>query len=538
MNEGQPHSSGRRASRSSRRVFWTILALLVAAGALVVMHLQTLGFDMSFMVPDVVYDVSILQSFDGSGEPVRMRVFLPETDARQTVFDERNSWDDLSFSVASDGGNRVGEWRGDAPVGEHTVSYRFNVRARGIRYDVSPDIPLVPSRAEAAHAGELSPTEDIQSTAPEIVALADQLTPASGRLVDYLRATFDHVSGFGFRPFKGTTDALTALRLGEASCNGKARLFVALMRARGVPARLVGGVILDAGDKRTSHQWLEVLAGGHWIPMDPTNDHFAAIPHNYLALYRGDEVLFRHTADIGYRYLFSVKRELVPRQSIEQNKAALGIWGFFAQIGMPLDLLKVVIMIPLGAVVVVIFRNVLGVRTFGTFLPVLIAASARHTGLVWGLIGFSALILLASLVRRLTAKLELLHSPQLAVLLTVVIGAMLFGGSAAVDAGAVALGRISLFPVAITAITAERFTLMEVEDGTWKAWGTLLRTLVVVCFCYVTINSLSLQILMLAFPELLLVVIALDIWLGRWVGLRLSEWLRFGPLARTSAAAA
>jgi hypothetical protein len=187
-------------------------------------------------------------------------------------------------------------------------------------------------------------------------------------------------------------------------------------------------------------------------------------------------------------------------------------------------------MIPLGAVVVVIFRNVVGLRTFGTFLPVLIAASARHTGLVWGLVGFVLLILLASTVRRLTARLELLHSPQLAVLLTVVIGAMLFGGQAAVDLGLTSLGRISLFPVAILAITAERFTLMEIEDGRAAAWKAMLQTLLVVAACYVAINSLSLQILMLAFPELLLVVAAVNIWLGRWVGLRLSEWIRFKGL--------
>jgi hypothetical protein len=51
--------------------------------------------------------------------------------------------------------------------------------------------------------------------------------------------------------------------------------------------------------------------------------------------------------------------------------------------------------------------------------------------------------------------------------------------------------------------------------------------MVVVFFCYLTMNSLALQILMIAFPELLLVVIALDKWLGRWVGLRFSEWVRF-----------
>jgi hypothetical protein len=206
------------------------------------------------------------------------------------------------------------------------------------------------------------------------------------------------------------------------------------------------------------------------------------------------------------------------------------LWSFFSQIGIPLELLMVVIMIPLGAVVVVLFRNVVGLKTFGTFLPVLIASSARHTGLMWGAIGFVLLILIASLVRRCTARLELLHSPQLAVMLTAVIGVMLFGGRLAVEMGFGSLGKLSLFPVAIIAITAERFTLMEIEDGWREAWATMLRTLVVVGFCAVVINSLSLQILMMAFPELLFVVAALNIWLGRWVGLRLSEWVRFHGL--------
>jgi hypothetical protein len=31
----------------------------------------------------------------------------------------------------------------------------------------------------------------------------------------------------------------------------------------------------------------------------------------------------------------------------------------------------------------------------------------------------------------------------------------------------------------------------------------------------------------MSFPELLLAVAALNIWIGRWVGLRASEWIRF-----------
>ena len=195
-----------------------------------------------------------------------------------------------------------------------------------------------------------------------------------------------------------------------------------------------------------------------------------------------------------------------------------------------MELLTLIIMIPLGALVVVIFRNVMGLRTFGTFLPALIAAAARNTGFLWGTIGFCLIIVLVSLARRGLRRMELLHSPQLAVLLTLVIGMLLMLTLLGARLGLAGLAKVSLFPVAILAITAERFALMEEEDGSWLAWQTLGQTLLVVFFCYLTMSSLSLQILMLAFPELLLVIMALDIWLGRWVGLRLSEWLRFRRL--------
>ena len=45
-----------------------------------------------------------------------------------------------------------------------------------------------------------------------------------------------------------------------------------------------------------------------------------------------------------------------------------------------------------------------------------------------------------------------------------------------------------------------------------------------------SVSSLALQVLFLGFPELLLVVIALSLWLGRWTGIRLREWWRFRSL--------
>lgn len=514
------------------RVLLVSALLLATAATSIAWRLPEIGGDFGFMIPELVYNVRVSQSLTGHGESVSVQTFLPRSDERQTVVREENRSTGLDFDPQEVDGNRLGVWKANGLKGKHTLVYEYRVRTRAVEYEISPEFRLG-EPAGGSDAESLAPTDAIQSASPEIVQLAESLKPEDGTLLTYLHAVFERVQALGFKPFKGTTDALTALRLGEASCNGRGRLFVALMRAQGVPARLVGGLVLTNGTKRTSHQWVEVRIGGHWVPMDPTNHHFASVPHNYLALYRGDETLFKHSADLGFKYAFRIRSHLMPAPEVDKKRHAIGLWAVFNRLGIPLDLLRVVVMVPLGAIVIVIFRNVLGFHVFGTFLPALIAASLRHTGFTLGMAAFAGVILTVSLVRRMTQRLQLLHSPQLAILLTTVIGLMLAVATYADTHDVPRLAKFTLFPVAIMAITAERFALMEIEEGRGKAWITLGRTMVVVYFCYLTMTSLSLQILFLAFPELLLVLVVIDIWLGRWTGLRLSEWFRFKALLGT-----
>jgi len=68
------------------------------------------------------------------------------------------------------------------------------------------------------------------------------------------------------------------------------------------------------------------------------------------------------------------------------------------------------------------------------------------------------------------------------------------------------------------------------EEGWREAIAVSVQTILVVAACYVVMESVALQSVFLAFPELLLAVLAVDLWLGRWMGLRLTEYRRFGNL--------
>jgi hypothetical protein len=118
----------------------------------------------------------------------------------------------------------------------------------------------------------------------------------------------------------------------------------------------------------------------------------------------------------------------------------------------------------------------------------------------------------------------------MAIMLTVVVITMLLTTMVAVQTSYLDLAHVSLFPIAILAITAERFAIIQEEQGFLKALRISFFTAVVIMAAYAVMSSLFMQSLFIAFPELLFFLIALNLWLGKWVGMRLSELIRFRKL--------
>ena len=187
---------------------------------------------------------------------------------------------------------------------------------------------------------------------------------------------------------------------------------------------------------------------------------------------------------------------------------------------------------PLGALVVVLLRNFIGLRTFGTFMPVLIALAFRETELLWGCILFSVIVALGLIVRFYLERLKLLLVPRLASMLTIVILIM-----AGVSVVSHKLGMehglsIALFPMVILAMTIERMSIVWDENGPKDAMLSGLGSLAVAAVGFLVMTHPLAEYLAFVFPELLLLVLAFTLLAGRYTGYRLSELWRFRSAAR------
>ncbi len=516
------------------------ILLLAASASLLAAHLWVARPALDAVLPTSIHEYNLDLLYEGFGGDVRLGTFLPVSDERQTIIAESFEQEPLAFSDEATPAGRRGEWTGRPPDGQHVVRYSARISTREIRYELPAGLGFGAPLGDAARH-QLEETEAIPYRHAEFRSLWKRIRPAQvADQAQVLRAIFDYTHDkIEPAPFKGYTDALTALRLGQASCNGKSRLFVALARLNGIPARLVGGVILESGVKRTSHQWVEAWLGGRWVPFDPLNGHFAVLPADYLLLYRGDEFLFSHTRDINFDHAFRIRRLLAPAQNLRADESGGPAWltGMARFLAQNEHISAVFLLFPLAALIVTFCRNVVGLRTFGVFMPMLVAAGCVYTGLLPGMLGFVAILAVGAAMHRWFRGMRVLVVPRIAAVITVLTALILAGGVLLTESAGHRLALLALFPVVILSFAAERLQEMIERSRLGELVRTVAWTVLVTLFCYLAFSSVLLRGLFLQFPELLLAVLAAQLAVGRWTGIRASEFYRFLRLFRAAGAA-
>jgi len=89
---------------------------------------------------------------------------------------------------------------------------------------------------------------------------------------------------------------------------------------------------------------------------------------------------------------------------------------------------------------------------------------------------------------------------------------------------------VSLFPIVILAMIIERTALMWEENGPSATLKAALSNVLAGTLGYFCISNSYVQHWAFTFPELLLVVLALNILVGRYNGFNLMEYFRFRSL--------
>ena len=203
--------------------------------------------------------------------------------------------------------------------------------------------------------------------------------------------------------------------------------------------------------------------------------------------------------------------------------------------GVPANTILLILMLPVVATIIAFARQILGIKAFGIYIPSVVALSFVATGLKYGLVIFILILAFGTLVRLFLQKVKMLHLPRIAIVLTLVsiaILGMLAEGAYHARTGLIA---VSIFPMLIMIILAEQFVNVQTEKGARTAIKLTLETLILSIVCYFIVTWQTLRTLMIAYPEIIFITIVLNFALGRWTGLRVSEYFRFRKVIRVIA---
>lgn len=316
-------------------------------------------------------------------------------------------------------------------------------------------------------------------------------------------------------------------------------LLVHILQVGNVHARTVG--VLNLRDGRRNQRlksYVAVFDNSEYKIFDPSNGS-TGLTKNQLIWNDNGNSLLDITGGRNARISFTTLNSSVSAVAAGVKKANLDVAAGeelvpFSLSALPADeqsLFKNLLLLPIGVVIVVFLRVIVGIKTSGTFMPVLIAMSFLQTSLVFGLVGFIAIVGVGLIVRSWLSHLNLLLVARISAVIITVIGLIGTISFVSYKVGITEGVKVTFFPMIILSWTIERMSILWEEEGYKEVLKQGGGSLFVAVCAYLSMSSLFVQHFTFNFLGLQLVLLALVLIMGNYTGFRLSELKRFKPLA-------
>jgi hypothetical protein len=209
--------------------------------------------------------------------------------------------------------------------------------------------------------------------------------------------------------------------------------------------------------------------------------------------------------------------------------------NFIVAQGVPIQTIALLLMLPIIATLVAFFRQVIGIKAFGIYTPSIITFALiafDPNGIKYGIAIFVSVILVGMVSRLILKNFRLLYLPRVAITLSIVslsiLGILVLGGSQQ----RTGLASISIFPLLIMITLSEKFVATQIEKGSRVAFILAIETLIISVIGYYLVSWKALEALLLNHPWIVLLTFIINFSLGKWTGLRLTEYFRFRKILR------
>ncbi len=494
-----------------------VLLLILTGGGIAFYKVSSLGVPFWQGQQINEWQIEARVSFLATGKKVKARLSLPAT-----VGDGSNTQEAGSLGYFFDIEKELGEFTAlwSAEKREDAQALYFRIRL--------PDAgrsggEAVPAQSPLAEADDPAFLGNLGEAAANIVNRVKAISTDPDAV---FAAHFEEVNGNEFSQefalLKGHYDK-------EYKSSAALAMGIDLLKLSGVPARRAYGVRLDeTAGSAPPYPLVEYYDGANWKVRDPQEPSSVLDGRSMFVWHRGGGPLLDVTGGESSRVVFTVSKDRIPLSHLSDlSNSPLMISTI---LGLPMAeraTFRYIVLIPLGAFVVVLMRNLVGVPTLGTFMPVLLALALLQIPLLQGLVMFALMVAVGLGFRFMLSRLNLLVVPRVAACVVIVTLLMIFMSVLSYRMGMSGGLQITLFPMIILAWTLERMSIIWEEEGKQSALIQVGGSVIVAVLAYLFMKIPQVQYWAFYFPELLLILLAGILIIGRYTGYRASELIRF-----------
>jgi len=500
-----------------------LITVLVLLGASVTAYqIFVLGIPVTEDATDDLWNIDAKVEFVASTkEPVKIQMFVPPLSRDYVSLNESFISNNYGVSVNRADGNRKVTWSARKVSGKQTLYYRLVLTKRYT--GEKPKVKGQTFRDSMAIEG------------PEKIAADALLAPIRQHSADvetFIGETIKRVNNLG-------DDNVKLLLAGDPSTPHKAQIIELLLSIAHVPMERAHTLRLVADQPQTPELWLRSFNGTDWLYFNPDTGE-QGLPSDRLLWWTGADNLISVeggkkagvTFSLNNSEMNAIRLAKLTDENSDANFLEYSLYGLPLQTQ---QTFMIMVMIPIGVLVILILRNLIGLQTLGTFTPVLIALAFRETQLGFGIVLFTIITALGLSLRSYLEHLKLQMLPRLSVVLTFVVvliaAISLFSHKLGLERGL----SVALFPMVILTMTIERLSITWEERGANHALKVAIGTLFAASLAHLIMTVPELIYFVFTFPAILLILVGFMLAMGRYRGYRLTELVRFKAFLKENA---
>lgn len=226
--------------------------------------------------------------------------------------------------------------------------------------------------------------------------------------------------------------------------------------------------------------------------------------------------------------------ELEKRPVTEPN-----IFNFFAYwvqqaifVGIPANTVFLILLTPIIALIISFTRVVIGLPTLDMLVPIALAFAFVSVGVGVGLFILTAVVAASYIAKVLVSRVRMMFYPKRSLSLLILSVFVFAALTAAMQFEYNQVLNLSIFPILILMLLGDSIVSVQLHKSTSETVMITSTTLVLGLLGYLLATSTMVQNTLILYPELVLLVIPLNILIGRYFGLRVTELFRFNEFVK------